>query len=65
MTYVAIVFPNGEQVMPESSYGVPKLNWPFDPAVAVVKIWSYRVTRERQRNCGAAVIAMITDVGHS
>jgi hypothetical protein len=34
----------GQQVMPESSYGVPKVSWPFDPALAVVKVWSYRVT---------------------
>src|SRR6266540_1741758 len=30
--------------MPESSYGVPNVRWPFDPAVALVKVWSYRVT---------------------
>jgi len=34
----------GQQVMPGSSYGVPKVRWPFDPALAVVKVWSYRVT---------------------
>jgi hypothetical protein len=44
MTYVAVVFPNGEQVMPESSYGIPKVKCPFDPAVAVVKVWPYRLT---------------------
>ena len=30
--------------MPESSNGVPKVSWPFDPALAVVKVWSYKVT---------------------
>jgi len=44
MTYVATVFPNGEQVTPESSYGVPKVSWPFDPAVAVMKAWPYKLT---------------------
>jgi hypothetical protein len=44
MTYVAKVFPNGEQVMLEPSYEVPKVRWPFDPALAAVKVRSYRVT---------------------
>ena len=30
--------------MADPLYGVPKLRWPFEPAVAVVNVWSYRVT---------------------
>jgi hypothetical protein len=34
----------GQQVMPELLNSVPKVSWPFEPALAVVKVWSYRVT---------------------
>jgi len=41
---VALLFPKGEQVIAAPLYGVPKVRWPFEPAVAAVNVWSYRVT---------------------
>jgi hypothetical protein len=32
------------QVMPESVSGVPKASIPFEPTVAEVKFWPYKVT---------------------
>ena len=38
--------PKGEHVIPKPAASTPKVRWPFDPALAVVKVWSYSVTEK-------------------
>ena len=43
-TYVVPLRPKGEQVMPKLGLVAPNCNEPLEPALAVVKLWSYNMT---------------------